>query len=142
MPVNVVDASAPGARVFGEPEAETVAKQLSKSTLVAPQLLWFEPASSAFKKTANHPGLAGQIRAAFQMAGRLAIETLSVDHLDVIYLAAQVGLTTHDASNVQEAQELDGAAFKWVAHLANFRNMKVYCPSLMSMVRSAPRASA
>jgi uncharacterized protein with PIN domain len=39
MGVKVVDASALKALVFGEPEAETVAKQLSASTLVAPQLL-------------------------------------------------------------------------------------------------------
>jgi len=42
MPVKVVDASALGALVFGEPGAEIVAKQLSRSTLAAPQLLWFE----------------------------------------------------------------------------------------------------
>jgi hypothetical protein len=31
---------------------------------VAPQLLWFELASIAFKKTARHPGLLEQIREA------------------------------------------------------------------------------
>ena len=50
MPVKVVDASALGALVFGEPGTEIVAKQLSRSTLVAPQLLWLELASIALKK--------------------------------------------------------------------------------------------
>jgi predicted nucleic acid-binding protein len=98
MPVKVVDASALGALVFGEPGAETIAKQLSRSTLVAPQLLWFELASIAFKKASKHPGLLEQIREAFRMAGRLAIEILSVDHLEVIDLAARARLTTYDAS--------------------------------------------
>ncbi|MGB5422477.1 MAG: type II toxin-antitoxin system VapC family toxin [Desulfobacterales bacterium] len=98
MVVKVVDASALGALAFGEPEAETVAKQLSSSTLVAPQLLWFELASIAFKKAAKHPGLVDQIREAFRMAGQLAIEILAVDHLDVIELATQTRLTTYDAS--------------------------------------------
>ena len=108
MPVKVVDASALGALVFGEPGAETVAERLSKSTLVAPQLLWFELASIAFKKGARHPGRLDQIRAAFQMAGRLAIEILSVDHLEVIDLAAQAGLTTYDASYLWLARKTGG----------------------------------
>jgi predicted nucleic acid-binding protein len=108
MLVKVVDASALGALVFGEPEAETVADRLSKGTLVAPQLLWFELASIAFKKGAKHPGRIDRIRAAFQMAGRLAIETLSVDHLEVIDLAAQTDLTTYDASYLWLARKTDG----------------------------------
>ena len=108
MPVKVVDASALGALVFGEPEAETVAKQLSRSSLVAPQLLWFELASIAFKKTVKHAGLEGQIREAFRMASRLAIEILSVDHLEVIDLAAQARLTTYDASYLWLARKTGG----------------------------------
>ena len=95
MAVKLVVPSALGALVFGEPEAETVAKQLSTSTLVAPQLLWFELASIAFKKAAKHPGLVDQIREAFRMARRLTIEIVAVDHLDVIDLAALALLTTY-----------------------------------------------
>jgi predicted nucleic acid-binding protein len=108
MPVKVVDASALGALAFGEPGAETVADRLSKSTLVAPQLLWFELASIAFKKGAKHPGRIDQIRAAFHMAGRLAIEILSVDHLEVIDLAAQTSLTTYDACYLWLARKTGG----------------------------------
>ena len=108
MPVKVVDASALGALVFGEPGAETVAKQLSGSTLVAPQLLWFELASIAFKKAARHPRLREQIREAFQMASRMAIEILSVDHLEVIDLAAQTRLTTYDSSYLWLARKTGG----------------------------------
>jgi predicted nucleic acid-binding protein len=108
MVVKVVDASALGALAFGEPEAETVAKQLSMSTLVAPQLLWFELASIAFKKAAKHPGLVDQIREAFRMAGQLTIEILAVDHLDVIELATQTRLTTYDASYLWLARKTGG----------------------------------
>jgi predicted nucleic acid-binding protein len=108
MAVKVVDASALGALVFGEPEAETVAKRLSTSTLVAPQLLWFELASIASKKATNHPGLVDQIREAFRMAGRLTIEILAVDHLDVIDLATQTRLTTYDASYLWLARKTGG----------------------------------
>jgi len=108
MAVKVVDASALGALAFGEPESETVAKQLSTSTLVAPQLLWFELASIAYKKAAKHPGLVDQIREAFRMAGQLAIEILAVDHLDVIDLAMQMRLTTYDASYLWLARKTGG----------------------------------
>ncbi|MGB5615310.1 MAG: type II toxin-antitoxin system VapC family toxin [Desulfobacterales bacterium] len=108
MAVNLVDPTALGALVFGEPETETVAKQLLTFTLVAPQLLWFELASSTFKKAAKHPGLVDQIREAFRMAERLTIEMLAVDHLDVIDLAAQVRLTTYDASYLWLARKTGG----------------------------------
>jgi predicted nucleic acid-binding protein len=108
MPVKVVDASALGALVFGEPGAEKIAKQLSRSSLVAPQLVWFELASIAFKKATKHPGQLEQIREAFRMVGRLAIEILSVEHLDVIDLAAQARLTTYDASYLWLARKTGG----------------------------------
>jgi uncharacterized protein with PIN domain len=41
-PVKVVDASALGALLFGEPEAEAVAGRLGDARLVAPPLLGFE----------------------------------------------------------------------------------------------------
>jgi predicted nucleic acid-binding protein len=108
MAVKVVDASALGALVFGEPEAPVVAKMLSGSALVAPYLLWFELASIAFKKAAKHPAYAVQIREAFRMAGRLDIELLAVDHLEVIDLAAQARLTTYDASYLWLARKTGG----------------------------------
>lgn len=108
MAVKVVDASALGALVFGEPEAPAVAKMLSGSALVAPYLLWFELASIAFKKAAKYPAYAGQIREAFRMAGRLDIELLAVDHLEVIDLAAQARLTTYDASYLWLARKTGG----------------------------------
>jgi predicted nucleic acid-binding protein len=108
MPVKVVDASALGALVFGEPDAQTVAKQLLESVLVAPHLLWFELASIAFKKAAKHPAYAEQIREAFRMAGRLAIDLLAVDHLEVIDLAAKARLTTYDASYLWLARKTGG----------------------------------
>jgi len=106
MPGKVVDASALGALVFGEPDAEKVAKQLSGSALAAPELLWFELASIALKKTAKHPASADQIREAFRMARLLAIDLLAVDHLEVIDLAAKARLTTYDASCLWLARKL------------------------------------
>lgn len=108
MGVKVVDASALGALVFGEPDAPVVAARLKESVMVAPHLLWFELASIAFKKAAMHAAYAEQIREAFRMAGRLAIELLAVDHLEVIELAAKSRLTTYDASYLWLARKTGG----------------------------------
>jgi predicted nucleic acid-binding protein len=108
MGVKVVDASALGALVFGEPDAPEVAARLKESVMVAPHLLWFELASIALKKAAMHAAYAEQIRAAFRMAGRLAIELLAVDHLEVIELAAKARLTTYDASYLWLARKTGG----------------------------------
>ncbi len=54
MPVRVVDASALGALVFGEPEAERIAATLKDSAIAAPSLIWFEMASICLRKINSH----------------------------------------------------------------------------------------
>jgi uncharacterized protein with PIN domain len=54
-PVKVVDASALGALLFGEPEAEAVAERLGDARLVAPSLLGFELTNVCLKKSRRHP---------------------------------------------------------------------------------------
>ena len=108
MPVKVVDASALGALVFGEPKAEAIAAKLMGANLVAPSLLWFELASICLKKMKKHPTQAEGLLAAFRLSKRLAIEILDVVHPEVIQLARQTGLTTYDASYLWLAHKLNG----------------------------------
>ena len=108
MPVRVVDASALGALVFGEPKAEEIAKTLGDSPLRAPALIWFELASICLRKIKAHPAQRDQILGAFLMAGKLAIEIVEVDHWAVVTLADETGLTTYDASYLWLAGHLNG----------------------------------
>lgn len=108
MPVKVIDASALGALVFGEPQAETIAGELMGATLAAPTLLRFELASICLKKMNKHPTQAVKLLAAFRLSKRLAIEILDVAHPEVIQLARQTGLTTYDASYLWLAHKLNG----------------------------------
>jgi predicted nucleic acid-binding protein len=94
----VVDASALGALVFGEPQAEEISRALTNATLVAPTLLWFEMAAVATKKIRRHPELTAEIRAAFKLAFRLPVATVDVDHAETVNLAIESELTTYDAS--------------------------------------------
>jgi len=108
MPVRVVDASALGALVFGEPKAEEMANVLSTGTIAAPALLWFELASIALRKMVIHPKQKDQILNAFQLGRHLAIEVVEVDHSEVIELAGKAGLTSYDASYLWLALHLGG----------------------------------
>ncbi|MGE5238587.1 MAG: type II toxin-antitoxin system VapC family toxin [Chloroflexota bacterium] len=108
MSVHVVDASALGALVFGEPEAEKIATMLSDGLLVAPALLAFELASICLKKIRAHPARKALIMEAFCYATELHIEYVDVDQVSVIALAEETGLTTYDASYLWLARELRG----------------------------------
>ncbi len=108
MSVHVVDASALGALVFGEPEAEKIAALLSDGPLVAPALLTFELASICLKKIKARPAQRALIIEAFDYTEELQIEYVDMDHVSVIALAEETGLTTYDASYLWLARELHG----------------------------------
>ena len=98
MAVKVVDASALAALLFGEPEAEAVAGQLSNARLVAPGLLAFELANVCLIKARRYPEQQPALMGAFRLRGRLGVEEVAVDHDSALELAAATGLTTYDAS--------------------------------------------
>jgi len=108
MSVLVIDASALGALVFGEPKADKISKTLSDETMAAPPLIWFELASICLKKMKPHPSQKIVILEAFNLARRLNIEMIEVDHLAVVELAEETGLTTYDASYIWLALEVKG----------------------------------
>ena len=94
----VVDASALGAIMFNEPEAEELTAHLQGQTLIAPALLNFELANLALKKARRQPQLAAQITEALSATLRLAITRVAVPGIELFQLAAATGLTAYDAS--------------------------------------------
>jgi predicted nucleic acid-binding protein len=119
MDVKVVDASAIGALVFAEPDAEKIAGELNGFLLMAPHLLWFELASIGLKKIQIHPEQTRQILNAFYRAGSLLVETVDVNHSEIIELARDSGLTTYDASYLWLARHVDGTLFTLDRKLGN-----------------------
>ena len=107
MLVKVVDASAIGALLFGEPEGPNIASRLSGSRLAAPELLFFEVASVCLKKLKRYSAHRQSILTAFEMLRRLTIETVEVDHTEVVILAERDGLTAYDASYLWLARRLE-----------------------------------
>ncbi|MDE2228546.1 MAG: type II toxin-antitoxin system VapC family toxin [Alphaproteobacteria bacterium] len=98
MAVKVVDASALGALLFGEPEGRAVADRLRNAELIAPSLLGFEVANICLKKIRRHPAQRDALLEAFGMASRMPIATVEVEHADALGLAEETGLSAYDAS--------------------------------------------
>ena len=94
----VVDASALGAIMFNEPEAEELTAHLQGQTLIAPALLNFELVNLALKKARRQPQLAAQITEALSATLRLAITRVAVPGIELFQLAAATSLTAYDAS--------------------------------------------
>ena len=97
-PVKLVDASAVGALLFGEPEAEAVVERLADARLVAPSLLGFELTNVCPEKSRRHSEHRSSLTAAFRLRTRLAVEEIDVEHDSALELATRTGLTAYDAS--------------------------------------------
>jgi predicted nucleic acid-binding protein len=96
----VVDASALGALVFQEPEADDVAERLGDAVVFAPTLLKFELANTAVKKLRRDSGRAATYLAALAVGldAKTQITWLDVNVTDVALLASATGLSAYDAS--------------------------------------------
>jgi predicted nucleic acid-binding protein len=107
MPAKVVDASALGAITFGEPEAERALLLLEDCDIVAPHLLAYELTSIARTKIKRIPDQRRAIEKALRDSLSLDIRWVEVDHLQVLALALEVGLSSYDASYLHVARTLD-----------------------------------
>ncbi len=106
MPVKVVDASAIGALLFGEPEASFISAALKNTKMVSPSLISLEVTNICLKKIRRHFPQQDLIRNAFRLFFHMDIEKLDVDCSSVLFLAEQTGLTGYDASYLWVAQKL------------------------------------
>ena len=106
MPAKVLDASVLGALIFGEPRAKEVLSLLEGAELYAPPLLAYELTSVARKKALKYPQLRERISEALEISLSLNINWTEVDHLEVLRLALETGLTTYDASYLYLARSL------------------------------------
>jgi predicted nucleic acid-binding protein len=78
MGVKVVDASAIGALLFGEPEGEAIVAELTGHTLVGPALLGIEIANICLKKMRRYPEQRQALRAASDLFAAMEIDMMEV----------------------------------------------------------------
>jgi predicted nucleic acid-binding protein len=106
MPVSVVDASAVGALLFGEPSAERVATALEGKDLAAPTLLPYEIASICAKKITARPGEERLLLEALALFPSLMVALHAVPPVEAVSVARRRKLTTYDASYLCLAMEM------------------------------------
>jgi predicted nucleic acid-binding protein len=98
MVAKVVDASALGALLFGEPDGAAIAGRLGEAGLIAPALVHFEVANVCLKKMRRHPEQRDALVTAFGLLEQREVGIAEVDHGEVLGLAERIGLTAQDAS--------------------------------------------
>ena len=106
MAVRVVDASALGAVLFGEPDGPAISDRLRGAGLIAPALLPFEVASICLREIRRHPDQRDALMVAFGMLARMEIGIVEVDHRETLALAERAGLTAYDASYLWLARRM------------------------------------
>jgi len=116
----VVDASAIGAIMLGEPDGATLRAHLEGQTLLAPALIDLELANVALKKAKKRPDQLPQIFLSLQAALALPISRIAVPGAEAFALAAETGLTAYDASYLWLARSRDAELVTLDSELARF----------------------
>jgi predicted nucleic acid-binding protein len=124
MAVRVVDASVLAALAFREPRADGAANLLAHSELCAPDLLPYELASVALKKTRSYPARTRELAIALEAVFRLDITLLSVAAADTLDLALETNLTVYDAAYLYLARSLKCPLLTFDERLARHAIMK------------------
>src|SRR5512139_2900525 len=96
MSSKVVDASVIAAWCFREPRAAEALGLIRDAELHAPLLLAYELTSIARRKAITYPEKAALFGEALQLALAIPIHWSDVDHITVLRLALESGLTTYD----------------------------------------------
>lgn len=107
MQVTVVDASALAAVAFAEDEAPAVLERLHGATLAGPPLIRFELANVCLSKIRRQPEDGPRLLRALKDTLDMPMGIHEVDHLAVVELARETGLSAYDASYLWLARHLD-----------------------------------
>lgn len=118
MPDKVVDASVIAALAFLEPRAEEARDLLRSATLFAPEILPYELASVALKKTRGSLSGRLDVRSRLRDALSLEVELIRIAPLELLELAAETGLSIYDAAYLHAARRLRCTLVTFDAKLA------------------------
>jgi predicted nucleic acid-binding protein len=104
--IQIVDASAIAALVFGEPEKPWVEDVTDNAELLAPSLLPFELGNICWKKLRRSPEQADIILAAWNAwCASALVKSEATDPVETLILAREHNLTFYDASYLWLAQD-------------------------------------
>ena len=106
MDAEVVDASALAALLFGEPDADLVARRLADTTLLSPSLVRYELAGVCLKKMRRYPDQRVGLAAALELYSRLGVVEAEVPAAELARLAERAGVTAYDAAYLWMAEHV------------------------------------
>jgi predicted nucleic acid-binding protein len=118
MPDKVVDASVIAALAFLESRAEEARDLLGGATLFAPEILPYELASVALKKTKIEPSRHFEFATRLHRALSTQVKLVSIAPLELLGLARETNLTIYDAAYLQTALRLGCPLVTFDAKLA------------------------
>jgi predicted nucleic acid-binding protein len=118
MPDKVVDASVIAALAFLEPRAAEARDLLRNATLFAPEILPYELASVALKKTRGSHSSWSEVGSRLRDALSLEVELIRVAPLELLELAVETGLSIYDAAYLHAARRLRCVLVTFDAKLA------------------------
>jgi predicted nucleic acid-binding protein len=101
-----MDASVLASITFEEPRAAEASALIQGVELHAPRLLAYELTHVAQRKSRAYPAKREAIEKALEAALLMDIQWSEVDHVVILRLALETGLTTYDASYLHLAQSL------------------------------------
>lgn len=107
MSVQVIDATALAALIFGEPAAEAIAERIQHSELITPEILRGDLAEICMYKII-HDGVAPDLcLAAMRLLDGIGLRYIEQAPADVIRFALERQLTTREAYYVRLAESVD-----------------------------------
>lgn len=118
MPDRVVDASVIAAMVFEEPRADEAEDLLRDASLFAPEILPYELASVALKKTKIEPSRHFEFAMRLLRALSVQVKLVPIAPLELLQLARETNLTIYDAAYLQAARRLGYPLVTFDAKLA------------------------
>jgi predicted nucleic acid-binding protein len=118
MPDKVVDASVIAAFAFGEARAFEARDLIREANLFAPQILPYELASVALKKSKGLPSLRFDIAMRLREALSLDVKLVTIAPFELFALALETNLSIYDAAYLQAARQLECPLVTFDAKLA------------------------
>ena len=128
MPGRVVDASALGALIFGEPDAAEVVSLLDEAEIYVPTLLPYELASIARKKISRYPEQREALLQALAFSLFMDIRLIEVNGLELVDLALETGLSVYDASYLYLSENLGMELITFDQRLREAASLRVRRP--------------
>lgn len=98
MPDRVIDASVLGAMIFQEDRAKEAWELVTGYELQEPAFVLYELTSIARKKIREYPERKDELTLQLHRGLNIHMSFVKVDHLEVLRLALETGLTTYNAS--------------------------------------------